>query len=343
MLTVILVRAKLPIQAVKLGSAVVYVLRPILQNVYITRKYHLDKRCEPDMSALKKRGDAMAHALANIVHDHTDLIVLTLFTGVKTVSVYTVYNMVVSGLKKIQSIFTTGTEPIFGNMWVKKEYAGIRYNLGIYEYFVSAYSAVVYTVAAVMILPFISIYVKNVTDIEYIRPAYAFVIILAFVILSFRTPYVALVHGVGHYRETRAAAIWEAVINLGLSVLLVLLIREPNLKMVGVAIGTLAANLFRTCQYAVYIDNHIVKRGKHVFILKILWTLVNMLIVTVPGYLYVRTLEIHSWIKWGLISAVVAVISAAVVLISSLIFYRRDMLGALKVARRMIKKFIPGR
>lgn len=337
-LTILLINAGYTIQVVKLGSSVVFGLKPLLQYIYVSKVYHIDKTCKPDLSALKERSAAMMHVLANIVHEHVSLVVLTILTDVKTVSVYAIYNLVVSGLQKLQKVFTIGTEPIFGNMWAKGELNSIRKNLSIYEYFISSFSTIVYSDALVMILPFISIYTKNVIDMNYIRPLYAFVIILAFVIFSFRTPYVALVQGIGHYKQTKVGAVWEAVINIIVSVTLVAIIPQYDMKMIGVAIGALIANFFRTIQYALYIDNNVIRRGKHVFILKILWTFMNMAIIVLPSYSLVQRMAINSWFQWLEVSVALFLFSLIVVGISSLIFLRDDMNATLHVIQQMVNK-----
>ena len=332
--SVVLIVSGCSIQIVKLGSAVVYVLRPLLQNIYVTRKYHLDKHCEPDMSALNKRGDAMMHALANIVHDNTDIVVLTIFTSFKVVSVYTVYNLVMTALKKFLAIFTSGTEPIFGSMWANGEKEKIGKNLSVFEFFVNAFSAVAFGVAMVMILPFIKLYIpRNVTDINYLLPSYAVVISLAFATQGMRTPYLTLVQGIGHYKETRNAAIIEAAINLTLSIILVNLI-----GIVGVAIGTLAANIYRTFHYGLYIDRHVVRRGIHVFALNFLWTMVCICIIVIPSGIVVNGLTITSWLLWIGIACVVGVYAAAVVLTASFVFYRKDLYYAFHVLKAMIRR-----
>ena len=337
-LTVVLINAGCTIQVVKFGSSVVFVLKPLLQYIYVTKVYRIDKTCEPDMTALKERSAAMMHALANIVHDHTSLVVLTILTDVKTVSVYTIYNLIVNGLKKVQNVFTVGTEPIFGNMWVKGEFDAIRRNLAVYEYFISVFSTIAYSVTMVMILPFVSLYTKNITDIEYIRPLYAIVIILAFVGLSYRTPYLALVQGIGHYEQTKVVAVWEAVINIILSTLLVIIIPQYDMKMIGVAIGTLVANFYRTIKFAFYVDKHVIHRAKHVSILKILWTLMNMAVIVIPSYSLVQSMAINSWFQWLEVSVVLFLFSLIVVGISSLIFLRDDMNATLHVIKQMVNK-----
>ncbi len=332
-LSVILINMGFSIQIVKLGSAAVFVLRPIMQYIYVHKKYKLIKNIEPDKSALNKRGDAMAHALANIVHDHTDIIVLTIFTDVKTVSVYTVYNLVMNALKKIQSIMTTGTEPIFGDMWAKGEKTKIKNFLGFYEFAIYSFASIVFSIAMVMLLPFIALYTKGVHDVEYILPVYAVVITMAFAFQSIRTPYLCLVQGVGHYKETKAAAIIEAAMNIVISVVLVQFI-----GIVGVAVGTFVANVYRSYQYAFYIDKNIVKRGKRVFILKSIWALFNMALICIPAELVLQNIVINSWLKWIGVAVIVSMYAIVVWLISSLIFYRKDMIVALKRGKDIMQK-----
>ena len=333
-LSILLIVLGFNIQIVKLASAGVYVLRPILQHIYVTKKYHLIKNCKPDMSALNHRGDAMMHALANIVHDNTDIIVLTLFTNVKIVSVYTVYNLVMSSLKKIQSIFTTGTEPIFGNMWANGEKYKIEKNLSVFEYFVNVFNAVAFGTAMVMILPFISLYMpENVTDINYIMPTYAFVVSLAFATQGMRVPYLALVQGIGHYKQTKKAAIIEAALNLIISIVLVNFI-----GIVGVAVGTLIANLYRSFHYAFYIDKNVVNRGMSVALRKFLWTMGCIVIIVIPSSLIARNININGWAMWIIVTTGVLVYSLFVVLLASIVFYRDDLKYAINVVKVMIRR-----
>jgi Na+-driven multidrug efflux pump len=333
LVNVILIRAGCSIQVVRVSAALVLLLNPILLSTYVKRKYKLDRHCKPDKSALSMRRDVMAHSIANIVHDHTDMVVLTIFTDVKIVSVYTVYNLVMSALKKTQMVFTSGTEAVFGNMWAKGELDKIKLNLGYYEYIVSSFVSVVFSTTLVMILPFISLYTKGVHDVEYILPAYAAVITIAQAFYCFRAPYLTLIQGVGHYKQTKRGAYVEAGMNLVLSVLLVQFI-----GIVGVAVGTLCANVFRTCQYALYADKHLVKRGKLVFILRIVWACANSAVVYFASRLVFSGFLCDSWFKWVLFAFMVTVFSGIVTLLSSLVFYRRDMIGVKGILLRVIRR-----
>jgi len=331
--SVILIRMGASIQVVKLCASVVLLMSPLLRAIYVRKRYELDRRVAPERSALTMRRDAMAHSIANIVHDHTDIVVLTIFCNVRIVSVYTVYNLVMGALKRTQQVFTSGTEAIFGNMWVKGETDKIRRSLGYYEYIISTFASVVFSTALVMILPFISLYTKGVHDVEYLLPTYAAVITVAQMFFSFRTPYLTLVQGVGHYKQTKKGAYAEAAINLILSVTLVQFI-----GIVGVAVGTLAANIFRTLQYAIYADNHIIKRGKTVFAGRILWACANIAVIYFICSRTAAQFAYSGWLAWVMTAAVVTAIGAAITVASSFVFYRGDMKAVFQLALRSIRK-----
>ena len=328
--TFILIRLGCSIQTVRLMSSLVLVLNPIMRAAYVKKKYRLIKDCEPDQSALSMRKDVMAHSLANIVHDHTDIIVLTVFCDIKIVSVYTVYNLVMNALKRTQMVFSKGTEAIFGSMLAKGEQHKIASGLVLFEFIIGVFASVVFSTAYVVILPFISLYTKGVSDVEYVLPTYAAVIITAQMFFAIRTPYLTLVHGAGHYKQTKNGAYMEAAINLTSSVILVKL-----LGIVGVAIGTLLANLFRTGQYALYVDNHFVLRGKTVFLLRILWGFSNIILtILISSALHIQQYAGRGWMEWILGSTLTVAIAALVTGLSSWLFYRKDLFAALRMLKR---------
>lgn len=334
LVSILLIRAGCTIQAVKLTSSLVLLLNPVMKAIYVHRKYRLERNCTPDNSALTMRRDVMAHSIANIVHDHTDVIVLTFFCNVKIVSVYTVYNLVMSALKKTQMVFTSGTEAIFGNMWVKGENDKIAGYLTLFEYIVCVFASVAFSTAFAMILPFISIYTKGVKDVEYVLPTYAAVITTAQMFFAFRTPYLAVIHGAGHYKQTKNGAYAEAIINLTLSVVLV-----QFLGIVGVAIGTLAANIFRTTQYAIYIEKNLAPRGRHMFIERVLWVMMNCgLVLLSSRALHLDQYAYQGWPQWFLSSALTVMIAAVITVVSSLIFNRKDLSGLVGLLSRAVKR-----
>ncbi|WDL92123.1 polysaccharide biosynthesis C-terminal domain-containing protein [Bacillus sp. HNR-4] len=331
-LVVILVNLDASIHMVKLGSAVVFVIRPLLLNFYVHRKYKIIKECKPDNNAIKQRWDGLGHHIAFLLHTNTDIALLTIFANIKEVSVYSIYYLVVSSIKKITATFSSGLEAAFGNMIAKNEKEVLNRNFRIFEFSSFTITTVLFTSTALLILPFISLYTSGITDADYYRPTFAYTLIAAEAIFCIRIPYNAVVLAAGHYKQTRNGAILEAIINIILSLILV-----NFLGIIGVAIGTLCAMLFRTIQYAVYLSKNILKRSIWIFVKKtMVYALSSVVTILVIKLLPVFTLD--SYISWFIYGIEVVVIASIVTLLTGTIFYYKDMKEIILIAKRMFYK-----
>lgn len=320
------------IQSVKIYNAVIFTISPMVLNRYVIWKYRIDTKCQPNNEALSRKKDVMGHSIANIVHENTDVIVLTLFTDVRIVSVYTVYNLVMNGLKQIMNLFTTGIESIFGEMWAKGENDNINKNLRYFEYLMGLFISVVFSTTAVLVLPFVRNYTKGVTDVEYLLPTYAIIIVLAQILYCFRMPYLTLVQAAGHYKETRNGAFLEAGLNLTLSIVLVQFI-----GIVGTAVGTLAANAFRTIQYSLYVSDKLIFRSKRLIIYRLLWIGMNCSLSAAICALIFFNYAGEGWTKWIFSAVGCVVISTVIGLVSSIVFYKADTKGLFTIGKKMIR------
>jgi len=173
---------------------------------------------------------------------------------VREVAVYSVYYIVVSSVQRLVSTFSTGLEAAFGNMIAKDEKQALEKNFNIFELASFSITTVFFTTTALLIVPFVSIYTKGVSDVNYIRPVFAYIFVAAEAVYCFRIPYHAVVLAAGHFKQTRNGAFAEAFINIVVSVVLV-----KVWGIIGVAFGTLFAMVFRTFQYAIYLSKNVLK------------------------------------------------------------------------------------
>lgn len=320
------------IHIVKLGSAFVYVLYPILLGFYVKRKYKIDKNVKPDNKAIAQRWDALWHQVSAFIMNNSSIMILTAFTNMLEVSVYSVYNLVFNGLKRAVTSFLNGLEAAFGNMIAKKESDSLRENVSVIEFIIYAISTVIYTSACLLILDFVRIYTGGITDVNYIRPVFAYVIIIAQFFNGIRLPYQLVVQAAGHYKQTKKGAMIEAIINIVLSVILVF-----NFGLIGVAVGTLAATVFRTVQYSIYMSKHIVSRSYFITLFRCIVAFAESAAVIV----IINVLGFNSssdYIQWIFNSIAVVGISCVVVVIGSFVFFRKDVVRLLNKMKSIFKK-----
>lgn len=318
-IAVILIYAGGSIHIVKLGSAFVYVIYPIVLSTYVKHHYRIDKHAKPDNQAISQRWDAFWHQVAAFVMNNTDVMVLTVFSNMYEVSVYSVYNSVISGLKRAITAMTGGLEAPFGNMIAKHEDRTVRKNLELVEYIMYSLCTFVYSVAAVLILYFVQIYTNGVSDVNYIRPAFAYIMLLAQFFNGIRYSYQIVVQAAGHYKQTKRGAIIEPILNLGISIALVI-----KFGLVGVAVGTLVATIFRTIQYSFYLCKNIVPRNQAITIGKIVLSFIETAVIVIIFYEIPIPVP-DNYFSWFITAIIAAVIAILVIFIGSLIAYREEL------------------
>lgn len=332
LIVVLLVNLGFGIHIVKLASSIIFILRPILLSKFVKRKYNINDDSEPDNDAIKNRWDGLGHHIAFLLHTNTDIAVLTIFTNIKEVSVYSIYYMVVSSMRMLTTTFASSLEAAFGNMIANNEEEALNRNFKLLEFSNFSILTILFTSTAILILPFISLYTKGVTDVIYYRPTFAYILIIAEAFYCIRIPYNSVVLAAGHYKETRSGAFAEAAINIIISIIFVNVIGIE-----GVAIGTFCAMSFRTIQYAVYLSENILKRNIIYFIKRVfIYSFDSILILFVVNLLPKKIID--SYVTWGLYAIEVVSIATVITLIIGIIFYFDDLKNIYLIIKRLFNK-----
>lgn len=317
----------------RLCMAVVGVISPIAINLFVSKKYKINKHCEPDTTALSQRKYAMFHSVANIIHDNTDVFILTLFTDATTISIYTIYYGIVRNIKQLMQNFTSGLEGAFGNMWAKGEKELFRKNFKTYEFIMFSFSSVIFTSLGLLLIPFMKLYTRGITDANYILPGFAVLVTITEAIFCIRQPYVIIVQAAGKYKETKNGAMAEAIINLVVSLVCV-----NFWGIVGVVIGTLVANAFRTVQYALFSAKNLLNTSLIPFVGRMLWHLLNTGLTIIIFYFISKLLNVSKWADWLLMAVICVLVSLIVTVLSAIVFYRKDFKRSLDFVKRLAVK-----
>ena len=324
------------IHVLKIGTAIVYILRPLAINFYVKKKYGITRKAEPDNTAISQRWDGLGHHIAYFVNLNTDVVILTIFSkiteafSIAEVSVYTVYYGVVNGVYSIASALSTGMEAALGNMLAKGEKENLREKFGLYEFLSYGVATFFFTCTAILIVPFISVYTKGITDADYIRPAFGYLLVAAYAAFAIRLPYNSLTLAAGHYKQTRNGAFVEAGINVVVSSVLVYF-----LGIIGVAIGTLAAMIFRTVQYAWYLSKNILVRSFWIFWKRIGVSLICAAISLLAAGI-IPHITVSSYFTWAIYGAQTAVVTLAVTLGVNFLFCRKEFISLAGFLRKVL-------
>ena len=315
---VAMISAGCSVQMVRLVSSLIFLVRPLVLRAYVNRRYGIDWKVRYGEEPIKQKWNGVAQHVASVVLNGTDVIVLTMFSTLSNVSIYSVYYLVVSGVKTLFMSITDGFQAVLGELWAKQRLEDLDSFFGWVEWLVHTGTTFVFACTAVLIVPFVQVYTLGVNDADYVQPLFAVLLTLANAMHCMRLPYNILVLAAGHYRQTQRNYIVAVVLNVVISVLTVEL-----WGLVGVAIGTLVAMAYQTIWLFVYDSKNLIrwplKRVAKQFAVD---ALSAALIAAVGGSIAFNDI---SYLGWILLAVKVSSMAVVIVLSVNFIFYMDRM------------------
>lgn len=317
--SIILIEIGASVHIVKFVSSLVFLMRPLLLALYVKKNYKVNWNEKYNTEPIKQKWNGFAQHIATIVVGNTDIVVLTVFASLKDVSVYSIYMLVVNGLKELINSSMGGVKSLFGDMIAKKEYEKLQSFFKVVELTIHCFVMFIYTVAAILIVPFVRVYTRGINDANYINVVFGFLICLAYATYCLRFPYNTLIMSAGHFRETQSSAIIEALINIVVSILLVW-----KFGLIGVAVGTLVAMLYRMLYLFVYSNKKILHVNNFLSIKLLIFDL-TFFIISILVMKETSLIICQSYIEWVLLSIKSVALLCPVMVILVLLFFRSEL------------------
>lgn len=313
------------IYIVKLFSGLIFLIRPLYLTYYVKNNYSIDSKISIEGDPLPQKWNGVAQHIAYSIQNSTDVVVLTLFSTLENISVYSVYNMIVSAIRLVIQSFTIGLQSFFGGIIAEDNYRELKTSFAKIEWGIHNIAVFLYSMCAVMITDFVKLYTDGVNDVNYAVPKFSMFLILGVFMYSIRTPYQAIVFSSGHFKQTQLSSIIEAILNITLSVLLV-----NSLGIIGVAIGSLVAISYRTIYLVNYLSTNILDLNKLQFWMQLLVDILGISTILLTGSFILSFYNIENILDWGIAALILAVNSLIVLFIINFIFYKEKLFEILK-------------
>lgn len=318
---------------VKYSTAAIFLLKPLVLFLAVRKRYKINYNVKYEVEPIQQKWNGLAQHFASVVVDHTDVVVLTTFSTLKNVSIYSIYYMVVSSLRTLITSSLNGVQATMGNMIANKEYDLLDKFFNKIEWIVHTAIIILFTVTSILIIPFVLLYTRNVHDANYEVPLFSALIVIANTGFCLQNIYKMVVKAAGHYKETQTASIIEAIINVVSSIILV-----SKLGLVGVAIGTILAMSYRLLYHVWYMKHNIIYRSYKPFIKQ---CIIDIIIIFVSVLIFkIIPIKATSFIYWILSGILVFSITTIISLVINFFFYKEQLCDFLYSFVRMIKKFV---
>lgn len=324
---------KADIRLIYLSMCIIGLLRPLFYTLYVKKHYALNKNVACNKAALKQRWNGMLHHLAYYIHMNTDSAILTIFIGTVMVSVYNVYGAVIFGMMNLVMSVSNGVAAGLGNLLATGDNSSIQRTVNLFEFVQGGMATVLYTVTAILIIPFVRLYTVDMLDANYIQPLFGYVLIMAEVIYCFRFIYSTISMNANKYKETQFGAILECLTNLILSLVLVLVF---NMSILGVAVGTLVAVFLRYLYDVWFLSKNIINRPMiKAFKMLFISSLISLCSIILCKLIFDYN-GINSLTQWIIIAMPTTLITFLIAILIYGIFYKsiiRMLLNKISIKR----------
>ncbi|TDW13949.1 O-antigen/teichoic acid export membrane protein [Breznakia blatticola] len=332
--SVILIYLNCNIVIVLLGGSVIYLLRILILTRFVRSNYqYLDPNVRPMMDLIDQRNDAIVHQISGLIVLSSSTIILSLMCGLEEASVYSVYALVFGGINTICQIVATAIYSSFGEVIVKGKNDVLKAAFNVYECLFFFAIFIVFTVAYVMIMPFISIYTNNLSvNVEYFLPLLGSLFVFVGIANNLRVPARTLVDAAGHFKRTRNRSVVEMIINLVGQIVFTYMF-----GIYGVLLGCLASYSYRTIDFILYTNKHIIKQSNLVSIRRIVVgfaasiCMVLLLQVIVP-------LRMTGYVEWVIYGFIATFATSVVFFIIYIIFDQKTMKEIYNILKNILKK-----
>lgn len=306
------------IHMVKLATSLIYLLRPLAVRAYINRHYTINRKITYTTEPIKQKWNGIAQHVAAVLLNNTGTVVLTLMATLSDVSIYSVYYLVVHGVSQLFISMTNGVQALMGEMLAKKEKQKLDNLFRWTEWSIHTGTMFVFGCTAVLVVPFVQVYTKGVSDANYMQPLFGLLLTLAHAGHCLRLPYNLMILAGGHYKQTQSNYIVAAVLNVVFSVVTV-----KVWGLVGVAIGTLLAMVYQTVWMAWYISRDLIKWPFRRFLKQVaVDALAFAAAYAISGLIRMNGV---SYAAWVILAVKVALVWLVVILAVNAVFYRRNM------------------
>jgi hypothetical protein len=310
-LVFILSRFKVNIVVLEFSLLLSVLARSFILSRYTLKNFpYINYKEAPDNSSLKDRWSVLYLQILGSAQIATPVIIATIFTTLPQVSVFGVYMLIAGGISSILGIFGSNLSASFGDVIARKQRDILQKAYSEFEQAYYAAVSVIYSTALLLIIPFIKIYTKSVTDINYVLPALAFLFVLNGLMYSLKNPQGLLVISAGQYRQTRIQSSAQALIAIiGAAV------GAYFFGLAGILFGLIASNLYRDIDLFFWIPKKVthlspLKTLKHIWPIAVIFSIASIIFFSRP----IQTDGVFQWLLCAL--ALVSLITAAAILLN---------------------------
>lgn len=313
-----IIKAGGSIQLVKFVGSIVFLICPAYLWFYVKNNYSINRKAKAKEEPIKQKWNGIAQHISALLIDSTPVILLSIFTSFSVVSVFSVYSMVVSGVRGLLLSVTGGISPVLGELFARGETEALTKAHSWVEWTIHTTTTVIFCITALTIVPFVLVFTKGISDTNYDVSVFALLLCFGISLHCYRLPYNIMILAVNKFKETQICYIVATVLTLAFSFVGVL-----SFGLEGVSIGLIISMGYQIIWMFEFNRKNIINLSRRKFFYQIF---VDITVVSVSialsMYFTKTSTNYYEWIIYASKISFVTLLSSAVV---NLLFFKEKM------------------
>lgn len=325
---ILFIKYKWDIAVVYFISLISNILQVVLTSAYMKLKFkYISFNEEPDLSSYSKRYDVILHQISGMIVFGSPVLLLTVFGSLSSISIYSIYALIFTGINMIVGVFNSGFTAGFGQLIAENNHTKLKKSYADYEMMYYMVLSFVFTCVLILGLPFISIYTDGFTDANYVDKT----VFILFVIMGFlnnwKIPQSTIIISAGHYKETRHRAIIEAILTLSVSTVFVI-----NFGLIGVLMGSIVGLMYRSID--LFYAPKLTKLPLKITLYRLLRVVISGFLAYIPFY-YIK-INPENFLQWFINAILISIWIFVVVFFVNYLFERQTVTSIMLRVKKIL-------
>lgn len=258
--------------------------------------------------------------LSLLILNSSTLILAFTKTSMIEISVFTVYNMILTAVFLITNAVNSGISASFGDLIARNDIERLRKVYYEYEVLFQIFWTVIFSCVLVLYQPFIELYSRDFSDAVYSRPMLCILFSLLGAIWVIRNQQSVIIVAAGRFQDIQKGSIIEAVLTVGLS-----LIGLVFLGIDGIILGRIIAATYRMIDFILYCNKNIIQIEPKYTFYQIGISITNIIFIYIFSRIVMHFLVINTYFEWMLCATIIGCVSIVSSILINVIVNRNQM------------------
>lgn len=270
----------------------------------------------PNYSISKSTSDVLYQNFTFLIFNSTDLIVISTLINTLSASVYAVYNMIFTFIKRIILAFVLAPFNAFGQLAASGNNFELLRLYKLFQFFSISLTTILLTSTNILVIPFIRLYTRGVSDINYVNHVFSFLFTI-YVFFEITSNILGLMsNSAGKFKEMKSISAIGAVLNIVFTLIFV----KP-LYLNGVLLGSIVGYSVMLYFQIKLVHIEFLKGGLRQFLMLLFQ---NIALSTILVFLsFQLNIVLNNYLDFFLLSISVTTLISIIVVFVNIVFHRK--------------------